>query len=331
MSTFSQWFKKVQKSPTPALCTWLCGDQPVLQEEILDHICAHLDTSSWSRATYFSGLDPEADIWHDIFQRPLPGDKKIIVVRNAGNLARPERLIDFINTRSKDKNTYLVLIDNGNSIPRKPPTEEEIHQYRRPPYTDYIDKIAKRGTLVDCRKFTQGTAETAVEWVMSKVNVREGVASHLLDRANGDLRVVRDACVLLSAYTGTITVRTVNALFSQVPAEDFVTALMKRDKPTALIALARLEPTEFTKVVSDLDQRLSIAGRVHDLLIAGNSQSEIARDLGGARIYVPDLLDVAKHYTIKNVLKLRNILATVDGVLRMRYDVGTMEALVALW
>lgn len=331
MSTFSQWYTKFQKEPFAKQVTWICGDQAILMEEILDSLRTYLGSHEWETTTYFAGVDPERTVWNDIFQRSLGDSKRLIIVRNASNLSRLDKIKDFYETRAKVKDVYVVFLDYGKDVPRRKATEEEVRQHKRPPYEEYIGLIASRGTLVECKQFTQATVSTAVAWVLNKVHLREGVARHLLQCANGDLKKVRDACFLLQNLPGEVTVRTVSALFEGTPQDDFVSALMLRDKATALAALKRLDVTEYPGMISALDSHLEIAERIYELLVSHHSPAEIQAQLRAKRDLVPELLPVAKHYSPKKVLAIRNALAEVDRVQQARYYEGTMEALVTMW
>lgn len=123
----------------------------------------------------------------------------------------------------------------------------------------------------------------------------------------------------------------VNELLSEMPRDTFSDALVAIDKKTALLALERLTPSEYSRTLGMLDQRLDLAGMVHDLMLEHKTASEIARAAGNKNFLVPEIMKVAKHYDSKRRLEIRQVLALADETLRSGEHVGVLEVVVSQW
>jgi DNA polymerase III delta subunit len=161
--------------------------------------------------------------------------------------------------------------------------------------------------------------------------MRPGVASHLLERANGNIRLVRDLCLKLAMFPQEPTIAMVNELLREHPRDTFAGALLALDRKTALLALAELPQDEYAAVIGTLEANVDLAGLVHDMLVQHKSNSEISRAAGNKRFLVPDLLPVARHYNPTRRASIRQLLSDADEVLRLGERTAVMETLVAYW
>lgn len=220
-----------------------------------------------------------------------------------------------------------MLVSGEEKIPTLPPAEKGGKRLPHP----LLAALGRRVQAVECRPFTQATAKHAVAWVRSLVPMQINVAAHLLNRANGDLRLVRDTCVKLKAFGEEATIPVIDALLSQRPRVDFRTALVQRRKKDALFALSRMSPDEYSRTIGQIDNDLDLAGLIYDMTNQHATSGEIARAAGRQAFLVPPLLPFAKHYDPKTRVRLRGALAVADEALRGGVRDGVLEGLVLQW
>lgn len=330
VSSFSQYRISVTKTPEARQLTWVCGTEAILIEDVVQTVKKNLAPEPWNYVTLVVGEDTERKVWSEVNQHPIGASARLVVIRGAEKLQRMDQLTDFLKHRATNPRTHLLFVSSEARIRRLEPTEEERRNNGKGEIVPFL-KVGVRGHVIECRPYTADTAKHAVTWVQSKVKMRDGVAGHLLNRANGDLRLVRDVCDKLAVFPEEPNLSTINEILSARPRDTFADALLALDRKTALLALERLPTSEYSRVVGLLDFRLDLAGMVHDLLLEHKTPSEIARASGTRGFLVPDLLPVAKHYDAKRRLSIRKMLALADQTLRGGESTGVMEALVTTW
>lgn len=326
MATFGQWWKS-GRDKDPRQITWLCGDEPVLVAHIMDHLLNQLNPAPSNLVGCRAGDMPEPGIWNAIEQDRLePTTPKVVVVRDAEKLKDLGRLERWLKAKRNAPNTYVIFISNEDDFAK---VETEEGGWERAPHLKAIS--AAKGYAVVCSQFTQTTAPLAVEWVQSMVPMPKNVAGHLLDRADGDLRLARDACVKMRALGDHPTFLLVNQLLPAVPRSSFVDAVCQLDKKTALQRLRDTRRKEYLREVGQLDTRLTLLNQLHHMQARGAVYADMARELGSMAFLIKGNLPVAKHYDDKAVARRRGLLALCDAVLRHRVQTAVMEALVLNW
>lgn len=331
MSSFSQWRASVKKNPVPRQITWVCGNEPVLVEDVVEHVVAQLGPEPWNLVSFVAGEDSERAIWAEADQHPMGGSPHVVIVRHAERLQQWDRFLAWIKARTQNPRTFLVLVSAEERLPRVELTPEQQRKHEKPSLAPHVAAIGSKGHVIECRPYTSATALKSVEWVQSKVRMREGIARHLLERSNWDLRLVRDVCRKLAVFPNDITISVVNALLVERPRDTLADALLALDKKTALLALRDIPPDEIGRTIGYLDARLDLAGRVHDMQVERTSPSDMARAAGPQAFLVKDIIPVAKHYDAKRRLAIRKILATADEAYRQGQTEGVLEVVVAFW
>lgn len=332
MSTFSQWWRTFAKKQEVRPVTWLCGSERALVDDVLQAIRHRLVPAAWNYVPLRAGEDSERDIWSEIFALPVgEGASRLVVVRGAQHLKQPERIVQFAK-RSKDAHPgcFVVLISDEHTVPRLPPTEDQRKRRAKGDVVPWL-VLGTRGHVIECRPFTPDTAEVAVQWVQNKTGARTNVAGYLLNRADGNMHLVRDTCAKLAVFDQEITISAVNDLLSQRPRDSLVNALVAMDKRTALAALDEMPPDEYSRTLGLLDAQLDLAGLVHDMTAQHATLFEIQRAAGTRGFLVKDLVDVARHYSADRRAAIRRTLAVADESLRAGARVGIMESVIALW
>jgi DNA polymerase III delta subunit len=332
ISSFSQWFVSYQKKPAIKQVTWVCGSESVLVDDVVETIRSNFGTDPWCFSSFTAGTDSDREIWADLDQHPIDGrTPRLVVVHSAEKLADLGRISEWMATKNKNPLTSVVFISNQPELAREELTREMKRDRTKPTLKPHLAAIQGRGSLVECKAFTQATAKHAVAWVQSKVAIRPGVAGKLLERANGDLRLTRDAVVKLSAFPDEISEQTINLLLSARPRLSFVDALLELDKRAALLALEYMDPSEYSGALGLLDQRIDVIGRVRDMLVSHASTAQISSALGTMGFLTRDLVPLAKAYDQKRRQQLRDLLARTDEALKGGVTVGPLEVLVHFW
>jgi hypothetical protein len=293
-------------------------------DEVVDLIRAQLLTDSINTVYLDASELSERLIWNELRQLPFGTNAvRVTVVTNAEKVRDGEAFAQYIKDRSALPRNYVLFVSHEESLRKKDETTRELWAP--------LEFLKTRGSLIECRAFTSATAKHAVTWVKEKADIRGRVAEYVLNRATGDLRLVRDTLRKLSVFPGEVTLRVVNEMFEARPDDTFLGALFALERKTAMDALKELPREEYSKVLGLVDARLELAGLVHDLLIQHKTSGEIARAAGNKGFLVPDMLPVAKHYDKKRRLRIRQYLATVDSYTDSGVPDGALEALVVIF
>ena len=300
----------------------MCGSEVVLVDEVVDLIRTSMKTDSVNMCFLDVRDTTERNVWNELRQLPFGMDvNRVTIVRGAENIKDTESFVQYIKDRGALPRNYVVFVSAEPTI-----RKDEKNETWSP-----LDYLKTRGAVVECKPFTAATAKHAVTWVMQKAEIRGSVAEHMLNRATGDLRLVRDTINKLKVFPGEITLRVVSDMFEERPGDTFLGALFSLDRKTALKALKEVPRDDYSKTLGLVDARLDLAGLVHDLLIEHKSSGEIAKIAGNKGFLVPDMLPVAKHYDKRRRLRIRKFLATVDEYSNTGIPDGALEALIALW
>lgn len=332
MATFAAWWKGFHKNPQVRPVTWLCGPERVLIDDVVGTIRKVLVVPDFNYVPLVVGEDSEREVWSEVYAMPQGHQQtRLVVVRNAERLKTPERLVEFSKRNGAHPNTYVIFVSSDHAVPRLDPDEDQKRAGKKGDVVPHLATLSTRGHVIECKPFTQDTAKVAVDWVRSKVNMRDNVAGYLLNRANGSMRLVRDTCAKLAVFGQEVTISAINELLSEQPRDTFVDALVAMDKKGALAALERLQTDEYSRTLGLLDSQLDLAGMVHDSLVAHLTPYEIARKAGNKNFLVKDLIPVARNYSASRRQTMRQTLTVADEALRSGSRTGVMEAVVALW
>ena len=300
----------------------MCGSEVVLVDEVVDLIRESVKADSVNTGYIDARESTERFVWNELRQLPFGTHvNRVTVVRGAENLKDEESFLQYVKDRGAMPRNYVIFVSNEPTL-RKNEKNETWYP---------LEYLKTRGAVVECKPFTAATAKHAVTWVMEKAEIRGRVAEHMLNRATGDLRLVRDTVNKLKVFPGEITLRVVSDMFEERPADTFLGALFSLDRKTALKALKEIPRDDYSRTLGLVDARLDLAGLVHDLLIEHKSSGEIAKIAGNKGFLVPEMLPVAKHYDKRRRLRIRKFLATVDEYSSTGIPDGALEALIALW
>lgn len=301
--------------------TWICGDQRVLIEEVVDTIRRRVNAADIDYVSLSATSGNESSVWAAANQYPLePGANRMILIRDAEQLTRWYQLDLWMSRTRQLPGVYLVFVSNEPDLPYI------MVGGKRAGLQPHVAAIkAPRGHVVRC---TVPNETDAVAWVRRRASMDDDTAQHLLTRSGGDLLAVAAVCAKLSVFDGQAGNATIDALCTPRPSTSFSDTLLALDKRGALTAVNSLVEAEFGRVISLLDSRLDLLQSLHRIQAAGQGY----RDATGINPYlVRQYMPIARHYDTRQCVYRRRVLAVIDDALRSGARGGVWEALVALW
>lgn len=326
MASFPDWWVKY-RGQAPKQYTYVCGEEPVLVEAVSQHIIKQLNPTPNNLLGLRAGVTPEADIWTLLEHLAIdPTSAKLVVVRDAEKLTDWHRLEEIVKYRRYAPQNHAVFLSNEKRLPQ---VEDEEGVKSLAPHVAALRKSGQH--IVQCIPFTQATAKTAVEWVQSMIPVKPNVAGHLLNRAAGDLKLVRDACMKLDALQVDVTISMVNKLMPQMPGDNFVDSLLKLEKTEALRWAPQMFTRDIPRVLGQLDSQLSFLQDLNRMQSNQMGYGDMMREMRAKAFLVREFLPAARHYDEKSVARRRGMLAGLDSQLRKGWPEALLEAIVLNW
>lgn len=327
MSTFGQWWTTFNKNGKVHEHYWLCGVEDVLVDEVIGLVQRKHEASQWNSQTFIVGVHEETDIWQSLFSDSIDSNNAFTIVRGVDKLESVQLIQKLIQT--KLPNHVVVFVSNKPKVER---VQIELEDgTRKQILPDYLEGFEKKGKVVECIPFTQSSAKTAVAWIKTKVEAKDGALVHLLNASGGDLILVRDTIQKLRWLQEPATIRNVNHFVAQHPDAEFAEALISLDKEVALRAIAKLSDAGSLQLIGHLDAQVDLAGRIHDMMSERKTVPQIMKLVGGQAFLVPALSKSAKYYTKDRRLSIRVLISEVDKRLRKGTRDGVLESLVMLW
>lgn len=300
--------------------TWVCGDQRVLVEEVIDTTRARLAASELDYISISHSTTFDRDVWAEANQYPLnPGAVRLVVIRDAEKLNHRGQLVDWLSRTRQLPNVHLVFVSAEPDFPYTTAGGKKTLK----PYAAAIK--APRGVLVRC---AMPNEDDAVRWVCRRTRLDDSTARHLLTRAGGNLATAAAVAAKLSLFDGQASTATIDLLCLERPMDDFTDILLALDKRRALLRIPDLDEPNRLKLVALLDSRLDLLQTLHRHQAAGRTLREIT---GVSPFLARQYLPLARHYDPSQCSQRRRVLALVDDVLRSGVRVGALEALVSLW
>jgi len=312
VGTYSQWRTAVDKGDLRRV-VWICGDQHVLVEEVIDTIREHVNAGELDYTSLSCVDTADRDIWAAAMQYPLtPGASRLLLVRDAEKLGNWEPLTEWMDHSRQLPGSHLVFVSNETNVPDKP----------------YIEALQSRRRIGQVVRCSQPSPEDAIAWVRRRSRLDQEMAFHLLRRVGGNIAVAASVCTKLTAFDGTAGPATIDALCDQEPGQSFVDALIAGDKPEALLAVPRMTDREQGAAITLLSARLDILGA----LWRSSRHAQSVRDLRGVPVFLAKKYrHLARDYDPNRCVYARRVVAVVDEAYRSGARVGVLEALVALW
>jgi len=322
----------MQRGRDPGRVTWVCGTEWVLREEVVDHVRDQVGAADYDSMAFVGGGDADRDIWAGANQYPVdPSAPRFVLVREAERIRHWLPLKDWITNSRALPTVHLVFVSS------------------EPDFTKEDDKLAppcswirqwSSGDLVRCSPLaatvptkngrpTRAGPSDAVAWVQNICPMSERTAIYLLTKSGGDLSRAKNTAIKARMFGG-LTERAVDLLGTNAPEEDFVLRLIALDKAEAIKAAPLVPPSEYPRVLGEVEYRLQTVSKVQDLLRQRRSAHE-AGAVGLPVFAAKQVWTSAKHYDDRKQEHCRKVLAMLDEYVQSGSRDGVLEGLVALW
>jgi DNA polymerase III delta subunit len=324
VASYTHWVEHYSSAP-PKKVTWVCGEERVLVEEVVDHTRAALGVSDMDYVSIVAGSAPDKEIWAAANQYPFtPDQNRLVLVRDAERVKRWDPLEAWLANTRQLPTVHLLFVSSEHDFPYQTGKDgKSTGDLKR-----HVGWIKGKGHLVRC---SYPNEEDVVAWVKRQVDSPVRVAEHLLRRVGGDLGLARNVCLKAQLFSGELSTPVVDVLCSESPSSDFVDALVRLQKPKAFRALEVLPQDAWSMTIGQLDYRLEILGKLHSALRKGQTIKDVSIS-GSVPVFLArELMPVAKIYDRDRRLSCRRVLAVADDALRGGARDGCMESLVALW
>ncbi len=318
MGSYAQWRSSVDTAGVRRI-TWVCGDQPVLVEEIVDHTRTLVAADPLDTVSVTAGTVPDPDVWAATHQYPVQsGAHRLVLVRDAGKIRQWEPLRTWLAQSRRLPGVHLLFLAGTPDLAAA-----------GTPAGQALATLKARPRLALIVKATRPSPDDLHAWLKRRAPaLSDYVAAHLLARVGGDLTAAAQVAAKLVLFDVTASTSTIDALAEDLPADSFTDCLLAGDKRHALHHAQVMAAEDTGRVLGLLDQRLDLLVAVHRGLRDGHRP----QDCPGVNPYLARrYADLAKHYEPRRVANLRTVLAVVDTALRNGARTGLLETLVALW
>lgn len=322
MSTYAQWRHAADKGEVRRV-TFVCGDQRVLAEEVVDTVRELVKPGELDYLPYVAGEDRDLEIWAAAHQYPLtPGAPRLVTVRSAQKLRDWKPLTGWLQAAGRALSTsHLLFVSDDPDVPY------DVVAGKRVARAHIAAMKAPKGHVVRCGMPNE---VDAVSWVRRRSpGLDEEMARYLLVRVGGNLMQAGAVAAKLALFErGNPGPKVIDQLTREAPADDLVTSLVAGNKRAALLAAAGIDPGEYRRVVTLLDRRLDLMSVIGRAARTGLGPREV---LGHPPYLVRQFWPYARHYDERRCAQSRRVLAVVDEVLSTGARDGVLEALIALW
>jgi DNA polymerase III delta subunit len=309
MATYAQWYEGTKKN-APKRVTWVCGDQPVLVEEVVDTVRTLLAVPASHRETYSASVTTEVTIWAAAQQLPLnPDANRLITIRDADRMRYWSPLKGFLADWRLIPRNHLLFVSSKPEFPDN---------------TD-LEPIKAKGQVVRC---AQPNPADLIAWTRRRgPTLDHRTAVYLIDRAGGKLSTIANVCAQLAAFPDMKPSQvTITTLADGGTATEFLDHLLAFRKADAAHAIPLLSDREVLLTIAAVDQRLEY---LQTLWYAERDKTPAA---GVPPFLARMLTPLAHKYEPATCARQRSVLAVLDHRVRTgTAGPGVLEALVALW
>lgn len=320
LPNYSQWRVAADKSQV-AKVTWLCGDQRILVEEVIDETKRILGVSEFNYFPFWAESSNEVEIWDAAYQYPLePDANKFILVRQADNISNWQALEKWLTDSKNLSTNYIMFVSDASDYPMTLDKDPEV--------LPHIELIRKKGKVVKCSMPKQADM---LEWIKRNSTFSDYSANFLFDRCGSDLAAVANVCKKSLMFKADPGSQVIADLSSQYASESFSDCLIFGDKKAALLSLESVPEADYTKIVGQLYSRLDTLNILHRASPNFSTNRELSEATGVKMFVVTKYIQASKSYDKMKINNCRNILTVVDDALQRNISVGAIELLVALW
>lgn len=320
MPSYSQWRTSADKGQV-AKVTWVCGDQRVLVEEVVDETKAILQVTEFDYVPLWAESDSELSIWDAVYQFPLePDAKRLILVRQADKIKNWKPLEKWLQDSKNISSNHLMFVSDEIGYPMS--LEEE------PEYPEFFELIRKRGKVVKC---SMPNPAEVISWIKRNSTFTDYSASFLFDRCGSDLSAVSNVCKKSKMFKADPGSQVITQLSEEYASQSFSDCLIYLNKKAALLDLPNIPESDYSKIIGQLYSRLDMLQVLHRAAPNFNTTRELSEATGLKMFLVSKYVQAAKAYDKTKISNCRNILTVVDDAVQRQATEGAMELLVSLW
>lgn len=320
MPSYAQWRQSADKGQV-ARVTWLCGDQRVLVEEVIEETKRILDISEFDYVSLSADSDPEVAIWDAAYQYSLDPDAfRFVLVRAADKISRWEPLKSWFADSRHLVNTYLMFVSDEADYPTVSDTKGEL--------LAHVELIRNKGKAVRC---SMPNEHELTEWVKRNSTFGDSTTKFLLQRTGSDLAAVANICkrsMMFKNDPGNVIVK---QLVEEASLQSFADALIFNNKKSALLEIQKTPVSEYSKIIGQLYSRLDMLYVLHKAAPNFNTIKEMSAATGVKIFLIQRYLSAAKTYDRNKVIKCRNLLTIVDDAVQRNATDNALELLVTMW
>jgi hypothetical protein len=305
-----------------AKVTWLCGDQRVLAEEVVEETKRILNASEFDYLPLSAESDPELAVWDSVYQYSLdPEGNRLTLVRQADFIKDWSPLAKWLQDAKFMSSNYLLLVSDHADYP----TTDDL---KNPEILPHIELIRKRGKTVRCSMPSQAEV---IAWIKRNSTFTDYSANFLYERCGSDLSAVANVCKKSKLFRADPGSQVISQLSDEYASQSFADSLIYQNKKQALLELPNIPITDYSRVVGQLYSRLDTLYALHKAAPNFNTTRELSEATGIKMFLVTKYLQAAKTYDMTKVTNCRNILTVADDALQRNATDGVMELLVSLW
>ncbi len=313
---FTQWRAHAKKQAVSKV-TYICGDQPVLRELVLEDIKNILEVP----VTDYISVDTTEPFWELASQYPLDNKvNRLVVVRDADKVEDWKTLETWLKF-SRNNPNYLVFLSTQSDAPAV------FNKGKKVQYLEHIEIIRTKGKFIKC---SQPNDEDLVTWAI-EYGLSSNVAEHLIERVSADVSSMFNTLKKVHIWNGSPNTKVIDLLCEEQALDSFADYLTLLDKPTAYLALQSTSQADRDKIISRLDYRLDMLMEIGKLARRRMYAGDIAAQTGIKVYLVKRFIPVVKDYDERKIKYCRQLLALIDSALRDGAKVGVWETLITLW
>ncbi len=314
---FTQWKSHASKKAVSKV-TYICGDQSVLREIVIEDIKSILEVP----VTDYLSVDSSESFWELASQYPLDANaNRMVVVRDAEKIQDWSTLEVWLSFSKTNPNNYLVFVSAQSDAPSL------YTKGKRTQYVEHIELIRTKGKFIRC---SQPNNDDLVSWANS-YGLTDNTSKHLVERTSGNTSSMVNVLQKVHIWNGAPNVKVIDLLCAEQALDSFADYLVQGQKATAYLALQTMSQADKDKIISKLDYRLDTVMEIARLARRRMYAGDIAASTGIKVYIVKKFLPVVNQYDETKIKYCRQVLALIDGHLRDGAKVGVWETLITLW
>ena len=305
---YSLWSKSKRK---PARVTWVAGDEP----ELVRDVCMRVRAAITPATVLFASVTPEPDIWSACMQFPLPGQQRLVVVHDAGQLKQLDTLEELLEAIRAMQGAYVLFTGEG--------------------WPDAQDAVQRSpaGQVVRC-SFTSDEVKARQDkavWLSARLpGATTEWAHELLDRVDGDFPAAAVVCAK-AALCGLSPGQAMHLAAGQAQPP-FADLLVLGERKAALRAATVLGREDYGRVTAQLASRLTVMSTLYRVVQdspTGQPLHKLVPDVPA--FLVKRFRKAAPLYSPQRVQAQRELLDIADSAYRRGAKEGVLELLCAGW